>query len=821
MTKRFLLATLVAMAGVLGYAQQTMWVHTGHVHWAYNTESVGTMPYSSASLLTVLEKGFTLANVDSVTVANETFADDNVLVKYSNNTAEVYVAGNIANHITAQVNGARVAVMQDANVASEYTYTLQGTSSSGCFYHSGAYKMTLVLKGVNLVNPDSAAINIQNSKRIAVQLADGTTNTLKDGTSNTKKATFLVKGHAEFSKGGSLTITGLKKHALACNEYMEVKKTMGTITIVSSVADAINVAQYFQMNGGTINIQSCGDDGIQVDAEDTADPELDGHVLIKGGTLTINASAAGTKCIKAEGNIDIQGGTLTLNHSGIPVWDSDKSKIKEATGIGTDRNLTINGEEAVVNVTMTGNGARGMKCDSTMTCTAGNITLNCTGADWAYSTVDTSSVRCAKADYAFILNGATMKCTTTKNEAIGVYSEGTALISGGTLTLNTYDHGIKSLGNMDITGGTINYTVTGPASKAVKCEGNLHITGGNISGTVSGGGETASDNTTAASAGLKCDGNMVIDGGTFNLNATGAGDKGINVDGTLIINDGNITVSTTGGRYGTTSSGGGGPWGGGGQDNSDTHSSPKGIRSEGNLTINGGTIKVTTTGGMSGSTTGGGGGPGQNETGAEGIESKGIMTINGGYIEISSYDDGLNCASAMYLKGGYIYVVASGNDAIDSNGNMYVSGGKIFCYGSEEGFDANTEGGAKLYIQSGACFMAVGATMGALEGGAQLSQTCKQASVSGNTWYALYSGSSVAFAAITPTFSGGGGGGPWGGGGSSSKTMVVSAPSTPALYMSVTGTGTSLWSGKGYTNATGGSSVTLSNYTGGGSGPSW
>ena len=159
----------------MGYAQQTMWVHTGQVHWAYNTETVGTMPYSSANLLTVLEKGFALADVDSVTVVNETFADDNVLVKYTGNTADVYVAGNIANHITAQVTGARVAVMQDADVATEYTYTLQGTSTSGCFYHAGYYKMTLVLNGVNLTNPDSAAINIQNSKRIAVQLADGTT----------------------------------------------------------------------------------------------------------------------------------------------------------------------------------------------------------------------------------------------------------------------------------------------------------------------------------------------------------------------------------------------------------------------------------------------------------------------------------------------------------------------------------------------------------------------------------------------------------------------------------------------------------------------
>ena len=795
---------MIAMAGVLGYAQQTMWVHTGHVHWAYNTQSVGTMPYSSASLLTVLEKGFTLADVDSVTVASETFADDNVLVKYNNNVADVYVAGNIANHITAQVTGARVAVIQDAEVATEYTYTLQGTSLSGCFYHAGAYKMTLALNGVNLTNPDSAAINIQNSKRIAVQLVDGTTNTLADGASNTKKAAFLVKGHAEFAKGGSLTITGNKKHALACNEYMEVKKTVGTITIVSAVADAINVTQYFQMNGGTINIQSCGDDGIQVDAEDTAIPEEDGHVLIKGGTLTINGSAAGTKCIKAEGNVDIQGGTLTLKHTGIPVWDADKSKIKEATGIGTDRNLTINGAEAVVNINMTGDGARGMKCDSTMTCTAGNIDINCSGGDWAYSTVDTSSVKCAKADYAFILNGASMKCTTVKDEAVGVHSEGTVLISDGTLTLNTYDHGIKSDYDMEITGGTITYNINGPASKALKSEGNMHISGGNISGTVSGGGETASDQTTSASAGIKCDYNVTIDGGTFDLKATGKGDKGMSIDGDLIINDGNIKVSTTGTRYGQSSSGG---WpGGGGSSSSDKRSSPKGIKVDGNITINGGTITVSATGGE----------------GSEGIESKKIMTINDGYVEVTSYDDALNSASHMYLKGGYVYAVATGNDAIDSNGNMYLSGGHVFCCGSEEGLDANSEGGYKVYIQSGTNLMAIGGNMGAIESGASISQTCYKGSVSANKWLALYSGSNVSFAAYTPTFSGGGGYGPGGGGSSSSKTIVVTAPSTPKLYTGVTASGTTFWNGKGATNATGGSQVSLSTYSSGsGWGPNW
>ncbi len=797
---------MIAMVSVWTQAGQTMWIHTGHVHWAYNTESVGTMPYSSANLLTVLDKGFTLADVDSVTVDSQTLADDNVLVKYNGGSADVFVAGNIANHITAQVTGARVAVMQDADVASEYTYTLQGNSTSGCFYHAGKYKMTLVLNGVNLTNPDSAAINIQNSKRIAVQLADGTSNTLADGAANTKKAAFLVKGHAEFSKGGSLTITGNKKHALACNEYMEVKKTLGNITITSAVADAINVVQYFQMNGGNVNIISCGDDGIQVDAEDTSDGTLDGHVLIQGGTLTINASADATKCIKAEGNVDITGGTLTLKHTGIASWDSSESKIKEPIGISSDRNITINGDAAAVNITMTGNGTRGMKCDSTLTATAGTIDINCSGEPWAYGTTDTTNVKCAKADYAFILNGATVKCTTSKDEAEGIHSEGTVLISDGTLTLNTYDHGIKCDGNMDITGGTINFTIPGEASKAIKPDGNLHITGGTITGTVSGGGEKYNDNSASGAACIKGKGNAVIDGGTLNLKATGAGGKGMNFNGTLTIGDGNITVSTTGAKYGSSSSGGGGwnPWGpGSGDTNSDGTSSPKGIRAEGNITINGGTITVSATGGE----------------GAEGIESKAIMYIKGGYIDVTSYDDALNSTSHMYFTGGYTYAVATGNDAIDSNGNMYLSGGYVFCCGSEEGLDANSEGGYKVYIQSGASLMAIGGNMGAIESGASLSQNCYSGTASANTWYALYSGNNVAFAAYTPTFSnqgGGGGWGPGGGGSSSSKTIVVTAPSTPKLYKGVTASGTTFWNGKGATSASGGSQVSLSTYSGGG-----
>ena len=113
--------------------------------------------------------------------------------------------------------------------------------------------------------------------------------------------------------------------------------------------------------------------------------------------------------------------------------------------------------------------------------------------------------------------------------------------------------------------------------------------------------------------------------------------------------------------------------------------------------------------------------------------------------------------------------------------------------------------------------MAIGGNMGAIESGASISQTCYSGSVSANKWIALYSGNNVAFAAYTPTFSSQGGGwGPGGGSSSSSKTRVVTAPSTPKLYTGVTASGTTFWNGKGATNASGGSQVSLQTYSGGG-----
>ena len=156
----------------------------------------------------------------------------------------------------------------------------------------------------------------------------------------------------------------------------------------------------------------------------------------------------------------------------------------------------------------------------------------------------------------------------------------------------------------------------------------------------------------------------------------------------------------------------------------------------------------------------------------------------------------------MTISGGSVYAYSTGNDGIDANGNCYIKGGLVYAIGSREpevAIDANSEQQKKLYITGGTIV-----AIGGLESGAELTQSCYAAnSWSQNTWYALTVGNDT-FAFQTPASGG--------------NTLVVSGASEPILTSGVTvSSGTKIFNGAGYTEATvtGGSSVSLSSYTGG------
>ena len=219
--------------------------------------------------------------------------------------------------------------------------------------------------------------------------------------------------------------------------------------------------------------------------------------------------------------------------------------------------------------------------------------------------------------------------------------------------------------------------------------------------------------------------------------------------------------------------------------------------------------------------------------GGEGIESKTSITVSGGHTTINASDDAINAsynddtsglagAGDFTMTGGYLYAHSSGNDGIDTNGNCYIKGGTVYAIGAsspEVAIDANTEENKNLYI-SGGTIVAVGG----LERGASITGgTCKYTSSwIGSSWYALYNGGSLELAFRTPVKASSSQGGPGGQGGSGSQQLVVYTSSTPSLKSGVTVSGgTTYFGGEGNIGCTvsGGSNVTLKNYSGGSSGP--
>ena len=357
--------------------------------------------------------------------------------------------------------------------------------------------------------------------------------------------------------------------------------------------------------------------------------------------------------------------------------------------------------------------------------------------------------------------------------------------STGTLTLTAANDGLHANDGIYIDGGTFSIKAE---SDGIQCDSLIIINDGTI--TISAGGDGIQSDTAS----------VTVNGGAITI--TKAGDKGITAFGDIIITDGTLRITS---EYKCLKAG---------KKENNT------ITSAGKIDISGGDIQCICTGTSSG-------GWGNTDTSSpEAIEAKGTLTISGGYVYAQASDDAINCASDLTISGGYVCAYSTGNDGIDANGNLYVQGGFVYAIGSrspEVALDANTEGGKKLYIQGGTIV-----AVGDLESGASITGgTCKYTSSwNGESWYALYNGSEIVAAFKTPTKSsssnwappGGGGGGPGGGGGSSNLKLVVYTSSTPALQSGVSVSGGSAIL-NGMVNPTGsisgGSSVSLSNYSSG------
>ena len=779
-------ATLLIVAGVL---PTKFYVWKDGQATAFDIDS-DELTYGDGTL-TIKGTTYRLADIDSITFTEPTEVDtttvvaDTIYVTYNGTSASV--TPNVEG-ITTTISGADVTLV-NANTDREMCFVLSGSSSAGSFLYEGSLKTTIRLNGLTLTGSTAEAINIKCGKRIALELADGTVNTLADATADGgQKAAFYTKGHLEVSGSGTLNLTGNVKHAISSKEYMLIKRTAGTINITSAANDGVHAGQYFKMNGGTLKATNVKGDGIQAEATGDVGDELDGQMIVTGGTidltltgqdaaalksdslmtisggeLTLQSTGAAVKGLKSKADLNVTGGTFVIKQSGDYIVEDGEPSYTTAVkasgnltisggkftitnsaiagrGLSADGILTINEDQATTDITITNSG-KGETLDTSKTVDSDTSGETATESYRVYVNVPTSnssrpgSSSAWSTIYLYNSSGTQVaQLTGTVTATVGYtsktfyYYDFKKSDSGTYYFQSTYTSG----GGW---GGGTTYTLksstfSGPTS------GSAYFY--TMSSNYSTSGTTRTYTLTDATS-TYANATLTAGGGT-----SGSGDyvtaKGISGNGNILLEAGTITI---------TMSGQGG----------------KGIKGDqtfqmGRSDETGPTLSVTTTGSAMNTSSGGGGGfPGggsssgsngspkaikvqgkatllggeltvsTSQNRAEGLESKTSVDIQGGKHYLKCYDDCINSAGSILFNGGITICYSNGNDAVDSNygrtGAITIGNGVAFAYTSKGSPEEGFDCDNNSYIQITGT--GIGISTGGAQGGGSSSSTISSA----------------------------------------------------------------------------------------------
>jgi len=627
--KKILTTAAAAMVGMT-MAAQTLNVQVGQVTYQIPAAQAGEMVYQNGSAVTILDKEYTLSEVDKMYVDDAEVTDNEVQVVYDGTEAQVYVAGNVAKYLSISMSGAHVSITQSDDVAEEITYSLSGQTTDGEFYMTGSYKATVELRGLTLTNAtpvySGAAICIMDGKRINLSVKKDTENTITDSSLGSQKAALYCKGHLELKGKGTLNVYGTLAHAVKSAEYMQMKNC--TVNVLKAVKDGLSCDEYFLMESGTLSFSGVGDDGIQCDLDGTTstgqltdhEDEDSGNIYIDGGELTITTTSAGTKCIKADSTLVVNGGTFVLNASGT-VDTSDSTDPSYVSGISCGKFVQNGGS---ITMTVKGTAGRGVKAWDIET-NGGELAITNSAAPTTISS-DVKSAKGLKA-LNMALNAGTITINMSGNAGKGISAgSGTKSTSSGgggwgggrpggggggmgggssyTNVKGTYTQGLS-----DGTGPTLTVNTTGSAyssssAKAIKAICAVTIYGGQTEvSTKTSGAEGLESKTSITIKGgqhyyqcyddcINSAGKIVFDGGATVCYSNGndAVDSNAGTSGAITIGNGavfafttkgapeegldcdnNSYIQITGTGYAVSagaSQGGGGGWGGGGSSGS-------------------------------------------------------------------------------------------------------------------------------------------------------------------------------------------------------------------------------------------------------------
>ena len=430
-------------------------------------------------------------NTDTTPVApvidDSMWADDSISGTKFDRTISIVFADDGA-QVTGDTKG--IVSVEGANVTVNNTsgekvkYELSGTSQNGSLKLYSSKKHALVLNGLELTNPNGAAINNQCKKSCFVvvkgtnSLIDGTTYSLTPDEEDEKAALFS-EGQLIFSGDGTLNVTANGKSGITSDDYVHIIESP-VINVISSAGHGIR-----------------GKDAV----------------VISGGSIGVNVSANMKKGITSDSLVYITGGVTTINVSGSAAYDEEDAEYKGTAGIKADSLFYITG--GTLDIVNTGKGGKGISGDDIGCFNGGTVRVNTTGANYGQSSGDRGgssssnsvSAKGIKFDGNLFFQDGSVTVNCTAHE--GIESKGHIVVNGGEIYSHSEaDDAINSAKTFTIQGGKVcGYALN---NDGLDANGNFYIKGGLVYAIGSGIPEVAIDANTEGGCRLYVQGGTII-----------------------------------------------------------------------------------------------------------------------------------------------------------------------------------------------------------------------------------------------------------------------------------------------------------------------
>lgn len=198
-------------------------------------------------------------------------------------------------------------------------YRVSGKLSHGQLAVDCEGEVTLILDGVEICNPEEAALTVWNADHTLIYLPEGRENKLVSGTEreitaadgnadveSASGAALYARDELSFAGSGKLTVCGYLNNAVASTDSVTV---LGGVLSLSAVNNGLKGKDSVTVIDGTIDI-FCGNDGIKADNVDDADC---GNIEIRGGEVNIVSLGDG---VQAEKNLSVSDGIITVSAGG-------------------------------------------------------------------------------------------------------------------------------------------------------------------------------------------------------------------------------------------------------------------------------------------------------------------------------------------------------------------------------------------------------------------------------------------------------------------------------------------------------------------------